>query len=124
VSSLDLYRVTVTQYWQAKADALVLASDKASAEQLAIKGVDLDIEDSCLGLCWGFTRPEPLDPGVMDRMDNDELWLILPDGEVCDNNRAGLSRFQALLDPDRLEAMRLARIEAGNGQLNLLEVQP
>jgi hypothetical protein len=52
------------------------------------------------------------------------IWLILSDGEVCENSRAGLERFRSLLTPERLEALRLARIEAGNGQLQLLEVKP
>jgi hypothetical protein len=124
VSNLQLFRVTVTQEWTTKADALVWASDEESAAKLAKKSVDLDKEESSLSLRWAFAKPEPMDPDVTDHINDDELWLIMPDGDICSNDRAGLARFQALLDPDRLEALRLARIEAGNGQLKLLEVQP
>lgn len=124
MSTLNLYRVTVTQEWSAEAEALVWAPDKDSARRLAQKWVELDIEEAESGFCRSSARPEPLDPGVMDRMNDDDLWLILPNGDICANNRAGLAKFQALLDPDRLEALRLARIEAGNGQLKLLEAQP
>lgn len=119
----DLYRVTVTQHWSAKATALVLAPDLATAEKLAEDAVDFDpLDPEPVGGPIGRAKPEPIDEGVMERMDDDSLWLILPDGTVCDNSRAGLTQFQAVLTPERLEALRLARIEAGNGQLDLLEV--
>lgn len=122
-TELRLFRVTVTQEWSAEADALVWAPDEVSAKRLAQKRVEVDIEDADSDSCWSAAKPEPLDADVMDRMDDDDLWLILPDGEVCDNDRAGLAKFQALLDPERLEALRLARIEAGNGQMSLMEVE-
>ena len=118
-AELRLFRVTVTQEWSAEAEALVWAPDEVSARRLAQKRVEVDIEDADSDSCWAVANPEPLDDGVMHRMDDDDLWLILPDGEVCDNDRAGLAKFQALFDPERLEALRLARIEAGNGQLRL-----
>jgi hypothetical protein len=121
-ADLQLYRVTVTQEWSAEAEALVWAPDETTAKRLAQKRVEVDIEDAYSDSCWSVAKPEPLDDGVMDRMDDYDLWLILPDGEVCGNDRAGLAKFQAMLDPERLEALRLARIEAGNGQLALLEV--
>lgn len=124
MSNLELFRVTVIQSWTTEADALIWAPDEESAAQLAKKSVYLDKEDSSLSLHWASAKPEPIDLDVMDRMDDDDLRLIMPDGEVCANNRAGLSRFQALLDLDRLKALRLAHKEAGNGQLQLLEVQP
>ena len=122
MTALNLYRVHVTQEWSAEAEALVWAPDEVSAKRLAQKRVEVDIEDAYSDFCWSVAKPEPLDEGVLDRMDDDDLWLILPDGEICDNDRAGLVKFQALFDPDRFEALRLARIEAGNGQLALLEV--
>ena len=122
MTALSLYRVTVTQEWSAEAEALVWAPDEVSAKRLAQKRVEVDIEDASSESCWSVAKPEPLDDRVMDRMDDDDLWLIMPDGDVCDNDQAGLAKFQALLDPERLEAFRLARIEAGNGQLALLEV--
>jgi len=123
MTALNLYRVTVTQEWSAEAEALVWAPDQAAAEKLAEDAVDdepLDLEP--VGGPIGRAKPEPLDDGVMDRIDNNELWLTLPDGDVCENSRAGLERFRSFLTPERLEAARLARIEAGNGQLALLEV--
>lgn len=125
MTALNLYRVTVTQEWSAEATALVWAPDRSAAEKLAEDAVDFELFDpEPVGGPIGRAKPEPIDEGVMDRMDDDDLWLILPDGEVCDNSRTGLAQFQALLTPERLEALRLARIEAGNGQLDLLEVKP
>lgn len=123
MTALNLYRVTVTQEWSAEAQALVWAPDHPTAEKLAEDTVEFELlESEPIGGPIGSAKPEPLDHDVMARMDDDDLWLILPDGEVCDNDRAGLAKFQALLTPERLEALRLARIEAGNGQLALLEV--
>jgi hypothetical protein len=121
--NLQLSRVTVTQEWTAEAEALVWAPDKHTAEELAEDAVDFEpLDPEPVGSPVGRAKPEPLDDGVADRMDDDDLWLILADGTVCDNDRAGLEQFRSLLTPERLEALRLARIEAGNGQLTLLEV--
>ena len=123
-ADLQLYRVTVTQEWSAEADALVWAPDKQTAENLAEDAIDFEpLDAEPVGGPIGQAKPEPIDDDVMDRMDDDGLWLILPDGTVCENSRAGLAQFRALLTPERLESLRLARIEAGNGQLNLLEVK-
>ena len=119
----ELYRVVVTQEWSAEAEALVWAPDRGAAEKLAEDAVDFDpLESESVGGPNGRAKPEPIDEGVMERMDDDSLWLILPDGTVCERSRTGLAQFQAVLTPERLEALRLARIEAGNGQLDLLEV--
>jgi hypothetical protein len=122
MTALNLYRVTVTQEWSAEAEALVWAPNKAAARKLARREVEIDIDDAESNGTTATGGLEPIDEGVLDRMDDDDLWLILPDGTVCDNNRAGLERFQSFLPRERLEALRLARIEAGNGQLTLLEV--
>jgi hypothetical protein len=121
MTALNLYRVTVTQEWSAEAEALVWAPNKAAARKLARREVEIDIDDAESNGTTATGGLEPIDEGVLDRMDDDDLWLILPDGTVCDNNRAGLERFQSFLPRERLEALRLARIEAGNGQLTLLE---
>jgi hypothetical protein len=118
-----LYRVHVTQEWTAEADALVWAPDQATAEKLAEDAVEIDHFDADPIAPFSSAKPEPLDDDVRNRMDDNNLWLILPDGEVCENSRAGLERFWSLLTPERLEALRLARIEAGNGQLALLEAE-
>jgi hypothetical protein len=122
-SDLNLYRVTVTQEWTAEGTALVWAPDQKTAEKWAKQRVEFDPFDLDAADIYSHAKPEPLDEEVTDRMDDDDLWLILPDGEVCDNDRAGLAKFQSLLDPERLETLRLARIEAGNGQMALLEVE-
>jgi predicted DNA-binding protein (UPF0251 family) len=122
--TMNLYRVVVTQKWSAEAEALVWAPDRGAAEKLAATEVELDLDDAEAIRPVAIARPEPIDDAVLDRMDDDELWLILPDGKVCDNSRTGLTQFQALLTPERLEALRIAQIEAGNGQLDLLEVAP
>jgi hypothetical protein len=122
MTALNLYRVHVTQEWTAEADALVWAPDPKAAEKLAEDAVEIDCLNGDSMGPFGRAKPEPLDDEVMDRMDDNDLWLILPDGEVCENSRAGLERFRSLLTPDQLEALRFARIEAGNGQLALMEV--
>ena len=122
--TMNLYRVVVTQKWSTEATALVWAPDRGAAERLAGKEVELYSCDARAIGRVAIARPEPIDDGVLDRVDDDELWLILPDGKVCENSRTGLAQFQALLTPERLEALRIARIaqiEAGNGQLDLLE---
>ena len=124
MTDMQLYRVTVTQEWSAEATALVWAPDRSAAEKLAEDAVDFEpLDPEPVGGPIGQAKPEPIDDDVMDRMNDDGLWLILPDGTVCENSRAGLAQFQALLTPERLESLRLTRIEAGNGQLNLLEVK-
>ena len=80
MTALSLYRVTVTQEWSAEAEALVWAPDEVSAKRLAQKRVEVDIEDASSGSCWSVAKPEPLDDRVMDRMDDDDLWLIMPNG--------------------------------------------
>ena len=120
----SLFRVTVRQEWSAKAEALVWAEDECEAKRLATNEIELDIEDADWDFCFTVSKPEPLDEGLFDRMNDGDLWLILSDGKVCDNDQAGLAKFQALLPPEQLEALRVARIEAGNGQLPLMEAQP
>jgi hypothetical protein len=116
-----LYRVTVTQKWSATADALVWAYDENTARRLAIRGVKVDIDDATPCNLAALAKPEPLDEDVLDRMNDDDLCLIMPDGQICESG-AGLAQFQSLVSLDQLEALRLARIEAGNGQLTLVEV--
>jgi hypothetical protein len=120
--NLQLYRVHVTQHWSAGTDALVWAQDRETARKLARREVDIDIFDAESDGTTATGGLEPIDEEVLDRMDDDDLWLILADGTVCSNDRAGLERFQSFLPRERPEALRLARIEAGNGQLTLLEV--
>ena len=123
-TKLQLFRVTVTQEWIAEAEALVWAPDLDAAKRLARKEVEFDIDDADDEGCTALASLELLDAGLFDRMNDGDLWLILPDGDVCNNDQAGLAKFQALLPPERLEALRLARIEAGNDQLLLREVSP
>ena len=124
-TELQLYRVRVIQEWTAEATALAWAPDARTAKDLAEREVDFDdvFERETTGP-FSSAKLEPIDDGVLDRMDDDDLWLILPDGELCDNTRAGLARFRSFITPERLEAMRLARIERDNGQMLLLEAQP
>jgi hypothetical protein len=120
--NLQLFRVTVTQEWTAEAEALVWAPDRTTARKLARREVEIDIDDAEANGTTAVAGLEPLDDDVLSRMDDDDLWLILADGTVCNNDRAGLERFQSFLPREGLKALRLARIEAGNGQLALLEV--
>ena len=122
-TELQLYRVRVTQEWTAEATAMVWAPDAKTAEELAEQEVELNADDAEAIGPFGTAKLEPIDDGVLDRMDDDDLWLILPDGDLCDNTRAGLARFRSFITPERLEAMRLARIEADNGQMSLMGAQ-
>ena len=124
-TELQLYRVRVTQEWIAEATAMVWAPDAKTAETLAEREVEFATPswEEVTTEPFGQAKLEPIDDGVLDRIDDDDLWLILPDGELCDNDRAGLARFRSFITPEQLEAMRLARIEAGNGQLSLMGAQ-
>jgi hypothetical protein len=116
-SNLNLYRVLVTQEWSAEGEALVWAPDQETAEKWAKAEVEFDVwDDAEATSCCSRAKPEPLDDGVFDRMDSDRLWLIK------DGNTVELDEFRAELDPERMEALRIARIEKNNGQLPLLEV--
>jgi hypothetical protein len=80
---------------------------------------------------------EALNAAKLDREGKGENWFwvitdeyvtsqMLPDGLICDPNSFEVAKLQSLLSFERLESLRLARIEAGNGQLSLpvLEVKP
>ena len=113
---MNLYRVVVTQEWSAEAEALVWAPDKATAQRWAELEVEVSIDDAEDGCLLSSVKSTPLDETVLAEMKDPDLWLIA-DGDVLEPDE-----FRALFDPERLEALRLARIEAGNGQLDLLEV--
>jgi hypothetical protein len=115
-SNLNLYRVLVTQEWSAEGEALVWAPDQKTAEKWAEVEVELNVLDADDNGTYSRAKPEPLDDGVLKRMADRDLWLIL-DGDTVE-----LDEFRSVLDPERLEALRIARIEKGNGQLPLLEV--
>jgi hypothetical protein len=120
-SNLNLYRVTVTQEWSAEGTALVWAPDQKTAEKWA--EVELNVLDADDNGTYSRSKPEPIDADLPDRIDDDALWLIMPiPGRPNEFTTVEADEFQALLSPERLEAIRLARIEAGNGQLPLLEV--
>lgn len=117
-ADLQLFRVTVTQEWTAEADALVWASSKAEAEKAAELEVELDVDDADAD-CWAGARPEPIENlQRLTKRDAAELWLIGPDGNEIDD----LEDFIAVFSKEDLEAIRLRKIEADNGQLALLEV--
>ncbi len=114
--NLQLFRVHVTQHWSAGTDALVWAPDQATAEKWAELEVELSTDDAEAIDPLATAKPEPIDEGVLGQIGDPHLWLIV-DGDVVEP-----TEFRAQLTPERLEALRLARIEAGNGQLTLLEV--
>ena len=122
---MNLYRVVVTQEWRAEAEALVWAPDRRTAGKLAAEKLKPNLDAAKALAPVAIAHPEPIqDDAVLDRMDDDDLWLLMPDGKVCDNSLTGLARFKELLPPERLEALRRAQIEAGNGQLHLMGVAP
>ena len=116
MSELNLYRVTVTQEWTAEAEALVWAFSQQEAEEAAELEVDLNPIDADDGTTWTSSKAVPLETAQqLTPRQAAVLWLIDPSG-----NTVELSDFQAVLTSEQLEAMRLQRIEAGNGQLPLL----
>jgi hypothetical protein len=116
MTALNLYRVHVTQEWTAEADALVWAPDQATAKRWAELEVELSADDAEEIGPLATAKPELIDEGTMNCIGHPDVWLIM-DGDVVEPEE-----FRSLLTPERLEALRLARIEAGNGQLTLLEV--
>jgi hypothetical protein len=118
MSDLNLYRVIVTQEWSAEAEALVWATSQKEAEKAAELEVEIDEYDMDK-ITWGRGKAESLETiHQLTPQQAAQLWLIDPKGNTVD-----LEDFQAVLTPEQLEAMRLARIDAGNGQLALLEVE-
>ena len=121
MSDLNLYRVTVTQEWNAEAEALVWATSQEEAEKAAELEVELNPDDAETIGPFSRSKPRPVEES-MSLTEADVAWqglyLIDPKGNTVD-----LEDFQSVLTPEQLESMRLARIEAGNGQLALLEVE-
>lgn len=120
MSGLQLYRVTVTQEWIAEGEALVWATSQQEAE----KAAELELElcpDSAEAIGpYSRAKQRPVEDAMAltpAEVARQGLWLIDPSG-----NEVDLDDFQAVLTPEQIEAMRLARIEADNGQLALMEV--
>lgn len=125
MAELQLFRVTVTQTWSAEGEALVMAPDEHAARMWARREVDLellDAEDD--GREAGPARPQPMENLMsLSKEKAADLWLILPvAGHPFRARTVELEEFLAELPPERLEALRIAAIEKGNGQLSLLEV--
>lgn len=124
MADLQLFRVTVTQEWSAEGEALVWAEDADDAEVAARAEVDLQLFDADPGGLYTRAKAEPLD--TLEWLDEKKaagLWLIVPvDGRPGEVNTVELAEFLALISPERVETMRIARIESNNGQLSLLEV--
>jgi len=117
MDDLQLFSVTVTQTWSAKADCLVLAPSLAIARNAARSEVKIDRWDSeeedkdTYGQAVNFevlndTRPE-----------SDIFFLVRGKGDGYDIVEQ--EYFIRQISPERLEALRLARIERDNGQLVL-----
>jgi hypothetical protein len=118
MKDLQLFKVTVTQEWTAEADALVWATSQKEAEKAAELEVDLDPIDADDATTWTSSKAVPLETAQqLTPRQAAGLWLIDPSG-----NTVELAEFLEVLSPEQLEAMRLARIEANNGQMALLEV--
>jgi hypothetical protein len=120
--TMNLYRVVVTQEWSTEAEALVFAPDEATAKRWAEREVEVSIDDAEADRPSSSVKFTPLDEAVLAKTKDKDLWLIA-DGDVMEPDEfRALDEFRELLDPERLEALCVAQIEAGNGQLDLLEV--
>jgi hypothetical protein len=124
MSELQLFRVTVTETLIAEAEALVWATDRQEAERAAKREVEFDAIDAESEGLEAMARVEPFDTAVnLTKRTACDFWLIMPTGRG-DWDTVELDEFRALLDPERMERARLAAIERGNGQLQLLGGQP
>lgn len=122
MTNLKLFRVTVIQEWSSEGEALVWAENSAEAETAASAEVDLDLLDAeCVGM-YARAKPEPL--STLEQLDETEassLWLIAPlKGRPGVSEEVRLEEFLSMITPEQIEAARIARIEANNGQLMLL----
>lgn len=119
MSDLQLYRVTVTQEWITEGEALVWATSQQEAEKAAELALELSFDDAeAIGLL-SQSKQRPVEDAMAltpAEVARQGLWLIDPDGDAID-----LADFQAVITPEQIEAMRIARIEADNGQLALME---
>jgi len=119
MTELQLFRVTVTQEWVAEAEALVWATSRAEAEKAAEVELELEQLDAEVSGPFSTSRPFPVEEAMAltpEHVARQGLYLIDSDG-----NEVDLEDFQSVLTAEQLEAMRLRRIEANNGQLALLE---
>ena len=119
MTELQLFRVTVTQEWVAEAEALVWATSRAEAEKAAEVELELEQLDAEVSGPFSTSRPLPVEEAMAltpEHVARQGLYLIDSDG-----NEVDLEDFQSVLTAEQLEAMRLRRIEANNGQLALLE---
>ena len=120
MTDLNLYRVTVTQEWSVEGEALVWATSPEEAEKAAELEVELNPDDAEAIGPFSRSAQRPVEEAMAltpAEVARRGLWLIDSAGNTVD-----LDDFQAVLSAEQLEAMRLARTEAGNGQLALLEV--
>lgn len=124
MSGLQLFRVTVTETFVAEGEALVWALDRYDAELAAEKKVSLEAIDAESDGVETDARIEPIETviGLTDRNAHG-YWLIAPvEGRAGQWDTVDLKEFRALLDPERMEAARIAAIEHDNGQLALLTI--
>lgn len=125
MAELQLFRITLVQTWSAESEALVMAKDKSSAITMARTEVEFDLDDANDdGQEIESIRVEPLETILsLNERTAADLWLILPDGDrLYRGKTVDLAEFQSALSPERVEQLRIARMEANNGQLALLEV--
>jgi hypothetical protein len=122
MSNLQLFRVTVTQTWTAEGEALVLASSRADAESAARKEVELDHLDADDGDTEAWAKAEPLETvQSLTKAKAADYWLIVPDAKSPGQwDTVDLEQFRQAFLPEELERMRIAAMEANNGQLALL----
>ncbi len=121
--SLNLYQVTVSQEWIAEGEAYVWAPDKTTAESWAKEEVELNPFDSEPEDSWSSARVLTVDENTMDIVGKDPFCSYIVPGSSGSYRNVGLEEFQnyyaEMFTPERLEAMRIARLEANNGQTSM-----
>jgi len=122
---LNLFRVTLSEEWVAEEEVLVWAPDEDTAEKWAEEQVEPDFYDATsLGIV-ARSRPEPLDEYLPFRIKNPYVRLVMPaPGSTGVPVKVHPEVFLTLLTPKRMDRIRLARIESGNGQLGIPGLQP
>lgn len=121
----ELFDVTITVEATADCRRLVMAKDRIHAMRLAERHTSFDILDLDMGGTQAMRTVAITPKYAQEQNDLDDDALI--DWPLNSHRDVEVSCRELLdllleVDPERAERLRLQRIEAGNGQLALLEV--
>ncbi len=119
MNDLKLFSVSLSQTWYADANVFVLANSKEEAEKASEKLVNLSPDDD-----WSsaidITTKEVSILTLNDMKQTSEYWFIAEDKYGCFDH-FDLDEFKSFISPEKLEELRIQKIEKDNGQISLLE---